>query len=475
LNHLVIISVGVITLIATLRSLMLRGKTTWNLYIRGVHGVLGWWLATLSMFASMAGGFMIFGLVQMGYEGGLTGYIIGLAYIIGMPLLIIGLRKATALSITERGVAGIDNLMKVRYGNTTHLLFNILNILLFGGVLAAQFVAIAFYLKTFLGIENYIIVIIIGCLGAVFYTSLFGFRGVISNDIIQAIFIIAVSIIIPFSLRGFNLASLSIQEALRGKISGDYSILYPIFGFIFLVPSFVVRTDLWQRLRITTPKGQIISILACTILLLWFYFIMTSIGRIIRINPSLINQNTIAEPGNIVPLIIQTVITNPFLQIICLSGILLALLSSIDAYLNIVSLIMVKLIMPDIWENEGSKVSKEETENARILKLNAKVMTFIVALIAAGIAIIIPDIVDLLSASFSGIGVLLPIVLGALYVKRRLPDWLGASTIAASLFILIVGFPFLMKIAFIPSVLIGFTVYAIGILISTLTSKNRNY
>ena len=77
----------------------------------------------------------------------------------------------------------------------------------------------------------------------------------------------------------------------------------------------------------------------------------------------------------------------------------------------------------------------------------------------------------MLSASFSLIGILFPIVYVALIYKGNLADYVGWVTIAVSLIVLVFAIPFLGKLAFIPGVLIGVLTYLMAFIVSVRSNS----
>ena len=470
MNRVLLMAVGVALLVSTLRPLLLRGPTSWEMYTQGQRHALTPLVGFLSIFSALCGGFLVFGLVQVGYEGGLSGYALGLAYIVGLPFLLWALNKARAIEDLREGWFGIDRIIFRHYGPKTTFCYFLLTSVVFAGVLGGQLLAVSFYLSSFSGLGNWVIVLGAGLVPTVAYTVRYGFRGVISNDIIQGVFALAISFVVP-TVVYLQVRALPVISFSRGseEIVGSYGWLYPIFGFIFLCPSFIVRADIWQRMRIVEKKHQFIVLSATALALVWFYVSMTSAGLLIRQNPTSFGSLQTQNPGSLVPQIIQVLIDNGPLQFLCLTGILFAILSSVDSYLNIVALSTTRLLL---WNLE-SDPSRPAEEKVSILKTNAQVTTLAVGIVAIVLASAIPDLVDLLSASFSLVGILLPVVGWALYRKNgKNSDYVGAIPLATSLVSLIILFPVLRKIAFIPAVLLGFLVFAVLVFIDRKRKTN---
>jgi Na+/proline symporter len=451
----VLYAIGLLVAVSIFRSFLIRGKTSWRLYQKGSLEPLSPAVAFLSIFASLCGGFLVFGLVQLGFEGGLSGYILGAAYVLGLPLLSWALHESK-ITAAAKGYFGIDEVIRRKYGPYTLFCFFALNAVVFTGVLGAQFLAISFYLRSFPGLENLVVVLAIGLIPTIGYTVYHGFRGVIANDIIQGLCAFAVSFIVPFTVYMHVRTLPSISFTPLSELGGSYGLAYPIFGFLFLFPSFIIRADIWQRMGLVRPEHQRRVLIWVALALVWFYISMTSTGLIIRQRSDAFGTLHLSDPGRLVPDIMQTLVGNPVVQVIGLAGILFAILSSVDSYLNIVALSLTKLLLWNLRDDE-------ETGKAdRVFKVNAQVTTLVVAILALVSAVLIPDFIDLLSASFSLIGILLPVGGWALLKPDKVNrDITGAVPLTVSLVLLIALFPVLRKLAFVPAVLVGFLVFAV--------------
>lgn len=471
-------SIFLVIALATISSFLIKktnkGKeyTKWRSYSRGTDcEYLNPVTAILSIFASLNGGFMVLGLVQVGFEGGLTGYILGSAYILGVFLLLYLMKRAKENNHMSEGMFGIDSILLNRYGNNTLKAFYLVTGIVFAGVLGGQLVSIAQYLGKYGDIYNIAIVVGIGVIGTITYTILHGFKGVLANDKIQSLLELSVAIIFPIAVYifikektgnvNFNISS----EA--SSIGGKYGSIYPILGSLFLMLSFSTRADLWQRITIVKKEYQKTTLIGSALLLTIYYFLMTSAGVIIKQNVEHFNIPVNSNLGGLTITLTEQVMSNISsyswinfsLQVFCLSGILIAILSSIDSYLNLTSLSLTRFAL---W-NSIPKIKEADLDNTerKTLLTNSRLATVVVAIIAGVFAIIIPDIVDLMSASFSVVGILIPITIYGILSKRKLSDLTGALPLWTSLIILLITMPFLKKLAFFPAFLFGLLVFII--------------
>lgn len=414
---------------------------------------------------------MVLGLVQVGYEGGLTGYILGGAYILGVFLLFYLMKKANDHSSSPKGMFGIDNILFNRYGSHTLKAFYFVTGIVFAGVLGGQFVSIAQYLTKYGDVYNIVVVVGVGVMGTIAYTTLHGFKGVLANDKIQSVLELSVAIIFPIAVYIFikeKAGSVNFNITKEASpLGGQYGTLYPILGALFLMLSFSTRADLWQRITLVKKEYQKRTLIGSGILLTIYYVLMTSAGIVIKQNVENFNIPVNSNLGGLTVTLTEQVMSNIsafasinlLLQIFCLSGILIAILSSIDSYLNLTSLSLTRFAL---WDSIPKIKEEDLNENEKkILITNSRLATVVVAIIAGIFAILMPDIVDLMSASFSVVGILIPITIYGIISKRKLGDLTGAIPLWTSLVILIVTMPFLKKVAFIPAFLLGFIVFII--------------
>ena len=102
---------------------------------------------------SLVGGWMFFGLCAVGYEAGVVGYAIGIGYTIGLILLGIAIPRIKQ-AMVEENCDTMDDLIGARYGSLAQTCTTLINLLFFLAVLAAQFIAMAAFLRIFVEIQG---------------------------------------------------------------------------------------------------------------------------------------------------------------------------------------------------------------------------------------------------------------------------------------------------------------------------------
>jgi Na+/proline symporter len=422
--------------------------------------------AFISIYGAVVGGFIVFGLVQIGFQGNLTGYVLGASYFLGIPFLLWAMKKIQDGGFFEKeGLIGLDALLKERFGSFTEKMFIIVTCFLFAGILAGQLIAILAFLKSYTDTKVAVIVLGVGFLLTVVYTVWHGLRAVLANDIIQGLFEASLSILIPLATIYFIWGknwSLALET---NSIGGEFGAYYPFLAGAFIAISFMVRADLWQRLALVEKSKQK-SVVWCVVIALFIYYVgLTTVGIILKQNPTLFPFIQEASPSSFVPILIREIIGNWVLQVICISGLLIAILSSVDSYLNLIGLMVSQLLLPTFDKN----LSDEDIGKIKVT--NARVATLGVAMGTSLIAYFIPDLVDIMSASFGMIGILVPIIAIALLRDKKLPDYVGGIPLAISFVLLLITIPILKKQAFVVALVLGLISFFVLLLFSKQSGK----
>jgi Na+/proline symporter len=426
-----------------------RGKSDWGEYSSGARDdqTISPYYAAVSIFASFTGGFMLFGVPQLGIEGGISGYIIGLSYVIGLPMVIWIVNRISSSGVNLRkGYFGVDILVKTVFGPSSQLALYVLCIVVFIGVLGAQLLAIGYYLNTYTDQLDYFVVLLVGVAATFFYTCRGGLKAVLANDNVQGLFEFATCLILLGGVWLFvseKASSVSFTVVTNG-IGGKYGAMFPFVAAISVGLTFIARPDLWQRIRLVAPEKRNKCLWGVAIAIFLFYASMATIGVIVKSNPDVFAILQSVPLGEI-PIKLVDITLHPAFQVLALSGMLLGLMSSIDAYLNIVAVLLAKVVL---W--------REQKTDENVLIANARIASLGSMVLATMLAVLFPDIVDLLSASFSVFGVLVPIVAVAIIKQSKAyPDWVGAIPLWLSLGVLIIAFLFLRAVSFIPAIFIG--------------------
>ncbi len=428
-----------------------------------------------TILATFVGGGTSMGLMAMGYESGLAAVGIGIAYVIGFVIMFFFAGKIRTFGAIHK-IYSLPHFLNHSYTNSKNVGFTRIfsaavsgvNVFIFFFLLAAQFVAMASLLKFSFEI-GYTTAAVISAIIVIIYTAIAGLSGVIITDMIQffAIIIMIVLIFIP-GIFNDTLMFERFKELPAEMLNGSY------YGWIFLIAlplflswSVLVRMDIWQRILAaknekTARKVSLLSGLG----MLPFYIIFPAVGMTIRI----ISDDAV-DPKDVAYLFIDRH-SSGFIMGFAVVGLLSALMSSGDSFLNIISISTVKDFAG--WGRNKSVNSK----SGRMYSL-IRSTTVVYGIIALFMALAFPYIVDLMVVGISTIALFVPITLFALissdpYKHRRsaLASILSGFGVNVSLFTWGIVSPeqFSAKSSFIPAFIVAAIVLAVGVLFN----KNKN-
>ena len=437
--------------------------------------------------ATFVGGGTSMGLMAMGYESGLAAVGIGVAYVIGFFIL-----SRFAAKMNEVGrkeiIYSFPQYLNNRYTKPEDPKFARLfssvvsgtNIFIFFFLLSAQFVGMAALLKFAFTID-YIPAAIISCIVVIGYTAIAGMSGVIITDMIQFIIIIfmIIAIFIPGILEDTE-GLTRLDELPENMLNGTfYGWVFLIALPLFLSPSVLIRMDLWQRILAakdgkTAKRVSIISGLG----MLPFYIIFPLVGMTLRVvlGDSL-NANDVTyiflerHSGIGLEFLNAMNITNTFLTAhmtefilgFVVVGLMSALMSSGDSFLNLVSISAIR-------DFAGWRRKTALSDKKNIYK-QIRIATLVFGLIALGMALVLPKIVDLMVVGIATIVIFVPVTFLALirddvYKYHRIAVYSIISGFIVNLFFFVWGtlFPlqFQAKSSFVPAFIVASLVLIIG-------------
>ena len=428
--------------------------------------------------ATFVGGGTSMGLMAMGYKSGFAAVGIGVAYVIGFFILskFAGQinsegRKNKIYSFSQylnNKYIGND---KDGYSKTLSSLLNGINIFIFFFLLAAQFVAMASLLKFAFKI-GYIEAVVVSSIVVIIYTAFAGMAGVIITDLIQ--FIIIVLMILFIFIPGIwtdtehftRLLELP-KEMLNGTSEG---IAFLIAVPIFLSVSVLVRLDIWQRILAakdekTAKKVSIISAFG----MLPFYIIFPLIGMTMKV----VLDSPLDNSADVAYQFLNRHSYAPVLGF-AVVGLLAALMSSGDSFLNVISISAIK-------DFAGRKKLKKVIDPKQLHK-SIRIISIFFGLAALGMALLLPDVVDLMVVGLTSIAIFAPVTILALtnkkdvkvYKKEALYSLLTGFTINVAFFIWGTMSPeqFNNKSSFIPAFIISVLVLVFGVMIRNKKIKH---
>ncbi len=432
-----------------------------------------------TVLATFVGGGTSIGLMALGYESGFAAIAIGIAYVIGFGIMWKYAGKIRDFG-SSNNIYSFPHFLNHSYTSDNEKGFSKIfsatvsgvNIFIFFFILAAQFVAMASLLKFSFEI-GYTTAVLISAFIIIAYTAIAGLSGVIITDTIQfvAIVIMIFLIFIPGILSDtehFNRLNELPAEMLNGTQLG---IVFLVGTPIFLSWSVLARMDIWQRVLAakdsrTAKKVSLWSGLG----MLPFYIIFPMVGMAVR----LVTDTEISpdQTAGVAYLFIDRH-SSGFIMAFAIVGLLSALMSSGDSFLNIISISAVKDFVG--W---GSKklVSPAKAH------LMIRVATVIFGVTALFMAMVFPNIVDLMVVGISTITIFAPITLFALikknafnYRKTVIISLLSAFIINLVLFVWGLNSPesFNPKSSFVPSIILESIILLIGMKITDLVNNPK--
>ena len=426
-----------------------------------------------TMLATFVGGGTSIGLMAMGYESGFAAVGIGIAYVIGFMIM---MRYAGQIRTygAKFNIYSFPHYLNHKYTSTDEAGFSRIfsatvsgvNIFIFFFILCAQFVAMASLLKFSFEI-GFTTAAIISAVIIIVYTAIAGLSGVIITDTIQfiAIVIMIIVIFIPGILSDTEMFS-RMDELPSNFLSGTfYGPIFLIALFIFLSWSVLVRMDMWQRLLAAKDEKTAKRMSFWSgIGMLPFYIIFPLVGMAMKI--VLDYDLTTSESADVTYLFIDRH-SSGFIMAFAVVGLLSALMSSGDSFLNIISISAVKDFVG--WGKKKGEVSKEKAH------LMIRITTIVFGIIALFVALVFPNIVDLMVVGISTITIFAPITFFALtrkdafnYRKAALASILSAFVVNICFFTWGILYPdqFQAKSSFVPAFIVAIVVLLIGVLLT---------
>jgi Na+/proline symporter len=416
--------------------------------------------------ATFVGGGASIGLMAMGYESGFAAIAIGIAHIIGFFIISKFAGKIRDFGAQHK-IYSLPHYLNFIFGNPKRPGFSSffaktisgVNIFIFFFMVAAQFVAMASLLKFSFEI-GYNLAAAISAIIVIIYTAVAGLSGVIITDMIQfsAIVLMIILIFVPGiwadTEQLTKLADLP-DEMLYGT---SYGIVFILALPIFFSWSVLVRMDIWQRLLAakSAKVARRVTLWAAAGMLP-FYLIFPLTGMAI-----LFTMGEGIDPKDVAYHFINRHTDSiGFIYGFAIVGLLSALMSSGDSFLNIISISAVK---------DFKKANAKEPLTNKDYRW-MKYITVIFGAIALVMALVFPNIVDLMVVSLSTITIFAPLTLFALirkdagkYRKAALASLISGFTVNLFFFIYGLTFPdqFEAKSSFVPGVIVATLFLLIG-------------
>ena len=306
----------------------------------------------LSVLGTTLGGAITIGFIGLVYRSGTAFYIAGLSFLIGLTMLyatISKIRKQVAegnITNFEQYIAGGNNWLL--------MLVSVVNIFAFIGLLASQIISLKLILLIrFPQYSEWLFPAII--LMVIIYTAMYGLMGIMENDKVQLsaimLWVGAIIFALTSDFQGVSKITALPQEMLNGLSMG---IPFIVVVIIFLPWTALARADYWQRIvaaKNDTDAKSAYGILIVTMFFMYSLFVLCGL-YLAAITPGL--------DFNMAPFEILKSLPKSFITF-AVVGIVAALVSSADSFLNI-STISIMSLVKGISREFGSGGKAGETE-----------------------------------------------------------------------------------------------------------------
>ena len=416
-----------------------RTKSARDFFVAGRR--LGVLVTSIAIFSSLISGFAFVGGPGLVYRMGMSSMWMLYAGIIGGCLSAVLVGKRLRLFAERRETLSLPDAVAARYNSEmTRFLTAVAILLGVIGYLAVQILAMSLVLQSLLERSELVSAIrlefcvLAACTVLVFYCTTGGIIASVYTDLVQGLVMVVAAVLVYFTARaslagGFTAMTESIMTDDRETMGpwGSVSMLCCLsWFFLFMVGACgqpqVITKHMMIR-RIGDLKWIIpISIVAGMITVL----LTVPIGMIMRALVLTGAQPELASPDAAAPVFLQA-FANPVLAGIVFAGLLAAIMSSADSFLNIGAAALVH----DIPRAFGAGKAASELRNARLA-------TVAIAVAAALVGLYWGDLVALLGAFGWGTfaAALVPVVAIGFNWKRAT----AAAANTAIIFSLVVNF-----------------------------------
>ncbi len=310
-----------------------------------------------TIFATHVGAGSTVGVVEKLYTDGLI-FAIAVMFIPLFWVITAKIFAGNAYKFKKAGCISVSDIMSLLYGKTGKWMTNILSLLLSIGIIAVQIAAVGYLFNYFLGISH-VAGVIIGFGVIAVYSVFGGIRAVSLTDTFQGLILIVaipVACILAFhDIGGYDalVANLPLSH-LSLDLSGSSSLLLASMIFHTLMP--VSEGTFIQRFLMANNKEQLKNTLK---MIAWisipFTMVICLIGFVIKVRVPEIDPNTafFYLISNYLPIGITGFL---------ITGILAAIMSTADSYLNTAGVLcahdIVKGIFPQITDRQELLIAR---------------------------------------------------------------------------------------------------------------------
>lgn len=403
-----------------------------------------WYIIAMTLTGTIVGGGMFLVVGQIGYEAGVVGYFLGVIYLVGL-LIVAALAKRARRMLTAGNHQSLIDLLGANYSRTVVVQFCLVGLVMYLFLLAGQFVALIQFAR-FVSVRNgqtflpWFLIAYAG-LSLFTYPIIGGLRKDITTDVAQVIVIIVASSLVLAQLLTVGIRETVFKGLTTDHLTGTgYGITFILGSILFLTPAFLVRMDIWQRIRAArTTKDITWGFIAAALLSCFFYFFFTTVGMWAFSSGLAGGINSSLD-------LIYAQFANPWVLSIIVGAFFAAVLSSADTFINNTSIFAARLLL--VERLHGSSGASDDR-----LLFASRILAIILTIIAIILALLSPNFVDLLVGAFSILLLFLPTICGLFVSEWRHSTAAFWSTNLGLIIFVILFFAWNPKLAFMPAVL----------------------
>ena len=431
-----------------------RQKTEEDFFL--AHRKLGSFHAAASVFSTLAGAGTIFASIALGYTYGISIMWFFVAGFIGLFIFSFAAPKIKKIS-DENGCITLPELLKTKLDRKTSILASIITIIIFGGFVAVNFLVAGNILKIVFDIPI-IPVIILFALIVLLYSLLGGFKAVIWTDIFQMFLILIgmlMMIFISLDVSGGFSSIGKLPENLLDPFGMGLTLIIGLF--VSTILAYFASQDLFQRIFAT--KDQKTAKKST-----YFMGILFVLGGILFMLVGLFGRALFPDimADQVIPIMTTNLIPVGLVGFILVSYLAMANSTADSEMLTVTSNIMRDFIC--------SKDSSKKLTSQSCVTVS-RLILIIIAIVSLTVAILVPNIVNIILSLYTWLGILGLNVIATLFWKRTTSNAVFTSLVLG--FGSAVVYSFLTK-DFETAMIVGLIPAALSLfIISIFSSKQK--
>lgn len=413
-----------------------------------------------SLVGTIVGGGMFLAVGQMGFEAGVVGFVMGAAYLVGFVLL--GMFAVTFRRVLDEAKAKtLVDLIERKYSKRVAVQFSVVSAAMYFFLLGGQFVALYIFAKYAESLCAFAwvpwLLVGLGIVSLLAYPVIGGLRKDISTDLFQVLLVLGAAAAITAYMVADTTFRGMWNTLPRSHLSGtggpgsEYGLLFLVGVLLFVPGLFLVRNDLWQRIRAAREPARLRQLFVWAgVASCLFYVLFTLVGMW-----AFAKGGATAKTATL-DMVVRSA-QGPVGLGLIIGAFFAAVMSSADTFINNASAFFARVCCPALW----AKVIESDDQDAdRKLVWWSRVFALGVTLVGALIAWISSDIVDLMVGAFSLLLMYLPVVLGTFVRTWRSERGAFYGPFVGVTLFLVLFFAWSPKLAFAPAVVVSIAIFA---------------